>query len=564
MGSAMIELQWLIPGLPFLAALLVHFLSTRLGKRVARLSVGINLLVVGVAAFQLAHYLGCDAGPQWMALGSGWGSVLLDPLSAIMALVVSAISLVVHIYSIRYMVEEPGYGRFFMLLDLMTGSILLMVMAGDLITLLIAWHLIGVALYFLLAHRTESPHAQRYAFWTFITYRLGDLPLVLAAVVLFQAYGVLDFPTLFERITAMPEPRTYMGLPVTGAVALLVALAAFAKSAQFPLHTWLPYTMEGPTPVSALMHAGIVNAGGIIINRFAPVFVHSGEVLHLLFVVGLLTALIGSVLMLTQNDIKKALGYSTMGQMGFMVMETGAGAFALAIFHLIAHGLFKGTLFLGAGNVIGGARRHDGVPNDPLYDFLVERKSAPARLPWLMIAAITLIVPLAILVIAHAWVAQDFFQQQGAIVLLFFGWVAGVQLLFAAYRLDTENPLRMMTLIILSFAVVVVGYVLVGHAFEAFLYPDAAFREALYTAAGIQAVTFDTLVVLLAVLMGLAWGGAYLTHLRREPVEKDSGTAWMVLYSLFSRELYVADVYERITARLLDLSKRLNVGLRWI
>jgi NADH-quinone oxidoreductase subunit L len=253
-----------------------------------------------------------------------------------------------------------------------------------------------------------------------------------------------------------------------------------------------------------------------------------------------------------------------MGQMGFMVMETGAGAFALAIFHLIAHGLFKGTLFLGAGNVIGGARRHDGVPNDPLYDFLVERKSAPARLPWLMIAAITLIVPLAILVIAHAWVAQDFFQQQGAIVLLFFGWVAGVQVLFAAYRLDTENPLRMMTLIILSFAVVVMGYVLVGHAFEAFLYPDAAFREALYTAAGIQAVTFDTLVVLLAVLMGLAWGGAYLTHLRREPVEKDSGTAWLVLYSLFSRELYVADVYERITARLLDLSKRLNVGLRWI
>ncbi|MFN2381734.1 MAG: NADH-quinone oxidoreductase subunit L, partial [Guyparkeria sp.] len=496
-------------------------------------------------------------------LAGGWGSLQLDPLSAIMALVVSGISLVVHIYSIRYMIEEPGYGRFFMLLDLMTGAILLMVMAGDLITLLIAWHLIGVVLYFLLAHNTEPPNAQRYAFWTFITYRLGDLPLVLAAVILFQAYGVLDFPTLFERIAEMPDMRTFMDLPVTGTVAFLVALSAFAKSAQFPLHTWLPYTMEGPTPVSALMHAGIVNAGGIIINRFAPVFVHSGEILHLLFVVGLVTALIGSVLMLTQNDIKKSLGYSTMGQMGFMIMETGAGAFALAIFHLIAHGLFKGTMFLGAGNVIGSARKHDGVPNDPLYDFLVERKSAPARLPWLIIGAVTLIVPLVILVMAHAWVAEDFFQKQGAIVLLFFGWITGVQVLFATHRLDTENPIRMMALIILSFALIVVGYSFVGHSFETFLYPDAAFRDSLYTAAGIDAVTFDMLVVLLAVIVVLGWMGAYLTSVRRQRIDEGRGNSRLMLYSLFSREFYVADVYDRMTVSLLDLSKRLNVWLKW-
>lgn len=559
----MIELQWLIPLLPFVAALLVHLLSGRPGQRVARLSVGLNLVVLILAAYQLFHYIAADAGPQWVALTGGWGSLQIDPLSAIMALVVSGISLVVHIYSVRYMVEEPGYARFFMLLDLMTGSILLMVMAGDLITLLIAWHLIGVMLYFLLGHNTEPPRTQRYAFWTFIAYRLGDLPLVLAAVILFQTYGVLDFPTLFERIAAMPDARTFMDLPVTGSVAFLVALAAFAKSAQFPLHTWLPYTMEGPTPVSALMHAGVVNAGGIIINRFAPVFVHSSEILHLLFVVGLLTALIGSVLMLTQNDIKKALGYSTMGQMGFMVMEAGAGAFALAIFHLIAHGLFKGTLFLNAGSIINAARRHDGVPNDPLYDFLVERKSAPARLPWLMIAAITLIVPLAILMLVHALVAQDFFQQQGAIVLLFFGWVAGVQVLFSAYRLDTENPLRMMALIVLSFAVIVVGYVVVGHTFEAFLYPDAAFRAALYSAAGIHELTFNMLVVLLAIVMVLGWMGAYFTRMRRQPVDEGQGGAWLIMYSLFSRELYVADIYERGTARLLDLSKRLNVWLRW-
>ncbi|WP_019558909.1 NADH-quinone oxidoreductase subunit L [Thioalkalivibrio sp. ALE12] len=559
----MMELQWLIALLPFLAALLVHLLAGRLGHRVAHLSVGINVIVVGIAAFQLAHYIAGDTGPQWMGLANGWGSLQLDPLSAIMALVVAAISLVVHVYSIRYMFEEPGYARFFMLLDLMTGSILLMVMAGDLITLLIGWHLIGVVLYFLLTHNTEPPRAQRYAFWTFITYRLGDLPLVLATVILFQAYGVLDLPTLFDRIAESPDARTAMGLPVTGTVAFLVALAAFAKSAQFPLHTWLPYTMEGPTPVSALMHAGIVNAGGIIINRFAPVFVHSSEVLHLLFIVGLLTAVIGSLMMLSQNDIKKSLGYSTMGQMGFMVMETGAGAFALSIFHLIAHGLFKGTLFLGAGNVIGAARRHDGVPNEPLYDFLVERKSAPARVPWFIIGAVTLIVPLVILVGAHAWVAERFFQQQGAIVLLFFGWITGVQVLFTAQRLDTENPLRMMALIILSFAVIVIGYVLVGHSFEAFLYPDAAFRDALYTAAGIDKLTFDVLVVLLAVVFVLGWIGAYLSRTRQRPMDKLPAGARLMLYSLLSRELYVADVHERVTDRLLALSRRLNIWLRW-
>ena len=559
----MIELQWLIPLLPFVAALLVHLLGGRLGKRVARLSVGLNIVVVAIAIFQLGSYIAGDTGPQWMGLAHGWGSLQIDPLSVIMALVVSGISLVVHIYSIRYMAEEPGYGRFFMLLDLMTGSILLMVMAGDLITLLIAWHLIGVMLYFLLGHNTEPPTAQRYAFWTFITYRLGDLPLVLAAVVLFQAYGVLDFPTLWDRIAAAPDVETFMGLPVTGTVAFLVALAAFAKSAQFPLHTWLPYTMEGPTPVSALMHAGIVNAGGVIINRFAPVFVHSGEILHLLFVVGLITALIGSVLMLTQNDIKKSLGYSTMGQMGFMVMETGAGAFSLAIFHLIAHGLFKGTMFLGAGNVIGEARKHDGVPNDPLYDFLVERKTAPARIPWLIIGVVTLVVPLVILVLAHALVAEDFFQKQGAIVLLFFGWITGVQVLFATHHLETENPIRMMTLIILSFAIIVLGYSFVGHSFETFLYPDEAFRDALYHAAGIDKVTFDVLVVLLALIVVLGWLGAYLTSVQRARGTEGHSNMRLTLYSLFSREFYVADVYDRLACSLLELSKRLNVWLKW-
>ena len=569
----MIELQWLVPLLPLLSAVLVHTLSGSLGKRVAQLSVAFGTLTVLVAAIGLFGYLGHTGGAVWQGgfvpdgseFGgvSGWGSLLHDPLSHIMSLVVAGISLIVHVYSIRYMSEEPGYARFFVLLDLMTASILLMVSAGDLVTLLIAWHLVGVFLYFLLGHNTESKPAQRYAFWTFITYRIGDLPLVLAAVILYQAYGVIDFPTLFARIAENPNATTVFGMPVTTTTALLVAFSAFAKSAQFPLHTWLPYTMEGPTPVSALMHAGIVNAGGFIINRFAPVFVHADGVLHLLFVVGLITALIGSVLMLTQNDIKKSLGYSTMGQMGFMVMECGLGAFSLAIFHLIAHGLFKGTMFLSAGNVIGEARRSDGVPHNPLYTFLVERKPASARLPWLMIGLVTLVVPLAILILAHWFVAADFFQKQGAIVLLFFGWITGVQVLFATHRLDSSNPIRLMVMILLSFALIVVGYTMIGHAFENFLYPDEAFRNAIYHAAGIDTITFDGLVLLLALIVVGGWLASYLKSRNRSLWSARFTGLQLALYSLISREFYVADVYDRLALSLIALSKRLNVMLRW-
>ena len=206
--------------------------------------------------------------------------------------------------------------------------------------------------------------------------------------------------------------------------------------------------MSGPTPVSALMHAGIVNAGGFLINRFAPVYVETGGVLHWILVVGLVTAVLGSLLMLTQNDIKKALGYSTMGQMGFMIMECGVGAFSLAIYHLIAHGLFKGTLFLSAGSVINEARGHDGVPKEDLYTFVVEKKSAKRQQPWLVMAGITVAVPIIILFLAHWMVAQDFFQKQGAIVLLFFGWITGAQLLFATYRMGSQNAWRLVGMVI--------------------------------------------------------------------------------------------------------------------
>lgn len=556
-------LTLLLPALPLLSAMLIALFCRRLGHGAGRLSVVFTTLTFLVAVATLFLHLG-DSHPRLISLGPAWGSLYLDALASVMAALVAGISLVVHVYSLRYMAEEPGYARFYALLDLMTVAILLMVMAGDLITLLIAWHLIGMLLYFLLGHDLARPAAQRYAFWTFFTYRLGDLPLILAAILLYQAFGTFSLPALFQHISAAPATATLWGLPLAPTVGLLVALAAFARSAQFPLHAWLPYTMEGPTPVSALMHAGIVNAGGFIINRFAPVFVHADGVLHLIFAVGLVTALLGSALMLTQNDIKKALGYSTMGQMGFMFVECGVGAFSLAIYHLIAHGLFKGTLFLGAGSMIGSARKQDGVPHDEVYTFVVERKPEGSRQPWLIAAAITVVVPFVILGLSHMMVDGGFVGQQGAIVLLFFGWVTGAQLLFVTYRMRADSPWRMMAMIILSLAVVVAGYTLMEHTFDLFLYPDRALSAAIFQAASIPVTIFEILVTVITVAAVFGWLATFYTDAFGGRRGGPASGLRLALYSLISREFYVSDVSALASQAVLALSKRLNLWVRWL
>ncbi|MFY9974924.1 MAG: proton-conducting transporter membrane subunit [Chromatiaceae bacterium] len=550
----------LMVALPLTAALLGHLLADILGRRVARLSIGLSLGTFVASVALLSRMLG-GVPAATLALADDWG-LLLDPLSSLMAVVVSGISLIVHLFARRYMAEEAGYARFFVLLDLMTAALLVMVSAGDLITLLVAWHLVGVLLYFLLGQDVRSPTAYRYAFWTLLTYRIGDLPLVLAAGLLFHAYGTWSLPEIFAAMAAGPQAQV-LGMPLPEVVGGLIALSAFARSAQFLLHTWLPYTMGGPTPVSALMHAGIVNAGGFLINRFAPVFVHTADVLHWVFLMGLVTAVIGSVLMLAQHDVKKALGYSTMGQMGFMIMECGVGTFSLAIYHLIAHGVFKGTLFLGAGGVIGQARRDDGVPKDELYTFVVERRPARQRRPWLLMAVITLAVPGVILFMTHYLVEQGFFHRQGAVVLLFFGWITGAQLIFTTYRMRTENLARLFTLMLVSFTVVVVGYTLISHAFDLFLYPDPALREGIHAAAGIDPVWFDALVGLVTAVIVLGWLFTYYAEQQGRRGRDSLAGLRRRFYGAISQELLVNDLYGWVSRRMQAGAERLNLWLRW-
>lgn len=263
------QLILLLPLLPILAALTNQLFGKQLGRSVAKISVRAGLISFIIAAVLLGDQL-AESHVTGVHLGNGFAILLADPLSCLMAVLITGISLIVRIYSVKYMAEEDGYGRFFILLDLMVAALLMMGSAGDLLTMLVSWHLVGVVLYFLLSFNLRSATSSRHAFWTLITYRIGDLAMMLAAGILFHTFGTWSLSEIFAEIRATPGVHKYGGFTVEEITGSLVAAAAFARSAQFLLHTWLPYTMGGPTPVSALMHVGIVNAGGFLINRFAP------------------------------------------------------------------------------------------------------------------------------------------------------------------------------------------------------------------------------------------------------------------------------------------------------
>jgi NADH-quinone oxidoreductase subunit L len=556
-------LAYSLPLIMLLSGLAVSLSAPRLGEGVARISVFASALVLVLAGLLFGNQLFAEEA-RLVGVGLTIFNLYVDSLSTLMALLVSGVGLVVHVFSVRYMQDDPAYTRFFLLLDLIIGVILLMVLAGDLLTLLLGWHLLGVCLYFLLGHETRRASATRYAFWTLFTHRIGDLPLLAATALAYHTYGTLSLPELFAKVAETPDATTLLGLPFAETVGVLILVAAFAKSAQFPLHTWLPYTMDGPTPVSALMHAGIVNAGGFLINRFAPIFVHTEGVLLLALAVGLITTVMGSLMMLMQSDIKKALGYSTMGQMGYMVMECGLGAFSLAIYHLIAHGVFKATLFLGSGSVIAKARKDPNIPEGEIYKFMVERKVPKPPLSWVVFAGITITVPLLIVFGAHQIVDEGFLHHQGAMILLLFGWITGAQTLFFVYKLGAERPFRLLFYVILSFALVIMTYVVVGHTFDALLYPDPAFRKALYQAASVDFTWFLAVLVVLVVLISAGWLLIFRSAAAQEPLYRRYRALYYSLYALLSREFYIADLYSRAGEKLLAASRRLNAWLRWV
>ena len=292
-------------------------------------------------------------GPQRTGLVGGDGigfSVWLDALSVTMLLLVSFIGLIVVRYSRHYLAGDPGQPRFVGLLCLALAAVLLLIVAGNLLQFTLAWIATSLALHWLLLFYPDRPAARIAARKKFIASRLGDCCLFGAMLLLYRAFGTLDYAELVHAAQALRAPGGDAG--AASLAACLLAGAALLKSAQFPLHGWLPEVMETPTPVSALLHAGIINAGGFLVLRFAGLMSASGPAMELLVIVGGFTALFGSVVMLTQSSVKVALAYSTIAQMGFMLLQCGLGAFSAAALHIVAHSLYKAHAFLSSGSVI--------------------------------------------------------------------------------------------------------------------------------------------------------------------------------------------------------------------
>ncbi|HWL38287.1 MAG TPA: NADH-quinone oxidoreductase subunit L [Frankiaceae bacterium] len=274
----------------------------------------------------------------------------LDPLSSAFTLLITGVGTLVHVYSIGYMEHDAQRRRFFAYLNLFLGSMLLLVLASNFVVLYVGWELVGVSSYLLIGFWSFKPSAATAAKKAFITNRVGDVGLSLAIVTIFATFGTVGFAEVFERAEALPSGTA------TG-ICLLLLLGACAKSAQFPLHVWLPDAMEGPTPASALIHAAtMVTAGVYLIGRAHPLFEQSQLALNLVTAVGIVTVLIGGVIACVQDDIKKVLAYSTISQIGYMFLGVGLGptAYAIGIFHLLTHGFFKALMFMGAGSVMHG------------------------------------------------------------------------------------------------------------------------------------------------------------------------------------------------------------------
>jgi NADH-quinone oxidoreductase subunit L len=280
--------------------------------------------------------------------------LLIDPLTACLLIVVTTIGLLVHVYSIGYMSHDPGYWRFFAYLNLFMFSMLLLVLADSWLVVFVAWELVGLSSYLLIGFWYRKRSAMLAAKKAFIVNRVGDVGFALGIMAIFINTGAVGEATLNirESIHTLLEAGDANPIPLF-VVALLVFAGAMGKSAQFPLHVWLPDAMEGPTPVSALIHAAtMVNAGVYLVARANPLFASAPDAMVIVAAIGIFTAILAASIAMTQTDIKRVLAYSTLSQLGYMFAALGVGAFTAAIFHLMTHGFFKGLLFLGSGSVI--------------------------------------------------------------------------------------------------------------------------------------------------------------------------------------------------------------------
>ncbi len=373
MNSSMLGLCLLVPLAPLCGAIGAGLFGRVLGRKGSHIVAILGVLVAALVSMDIYDavvihgqkiltpvYTWAESGHLHLEIG-----FLIDNLSATMMVVVSFVSLMVHVYTIGYMADDPGYQRFFSYISLFTFSMLMLVMSNNFLQLFFGWEAVGLVSYLLIGFWYTRPTAIYANLKAFLVNRVGDLGFVLGIGLIYAYCGTLDYGQVFAKAQVLASavlPST--GWSVITVACLCLFIGAMGKSAQFPLHVWLPDSMEGPTPISALIHAAtMVTAGIFMVARTSPLFELSDTALSFILVIGGITALFMGFLGMIQNDIKRVIAYSTLSQLGYMTIALGASAYPVAIFHLATHAFFKALLFLAAGSVILGMHHDQDIRN---------------------------------------------------------------------------------------------------------------------------------------------------------------------------------------------------------
>jgi NADH-quinone oxidoreductase subunit L len=601
-----LDLIWLIPLFPA-AGFLINGLF---GKRMPKAAVGVIAsgavlvsFIFAVGAVNQLHHLPehershvvtvyewINAGSITAATGEparflvNW-AFLLDPLSSVMVLVVTGIGFLIHIYSTGYMWEEDGFYRFFAYLNLFMFSMLTLVLGANYVMMFIGWEGVGLCSYLLIGYYFLKKSAGDAAKKAFIVNRVGDWGLATGILLIFVNFGSMDFVTVGEVIREGVAAGTYtMSQPIFIAIALCLFVGATGKSAQIPLFVWLPDAMEGPTPVSALIHAAtMVTAGVYMVARSNWIYQLAPEAMAVIAIVGALTALFAASIALVQNDIKRVLAYSTVSQLGYMFLALGVGSFVGGVFHLMTHAFFKALLFLGSGSVIH-AMHHE----QDMRKMGALSKKIPITFMTMAIGTVAIagIPPLAGFFSKDEILWQAFSSEHGHILLWVIGAIVAGMTSFYMFRLlfmtffgeshvdhhteahIHESPKRMtVPLMVLAVGSVVAGWIglpawlgtnhfhhWLEPVFEPLQFPGAAAVEPAHHSVALE-------MGLAGVSVAIAVTGllvAYMAYYRRSDLAERVSTQFRGLYTVLANKWYVDELYD---ALFVHRAKDLGRGL---
>ncbi len=584
---------WLVPILPLAGAAINGFF----GRRSSKIAISTVALVFCGAAFALALFLAAGfssaSAPyyydlaHWLRSGSFQVdfSFYLDQLSLVMLLVVTGVGFLIHIYSVGYMWDDDGYYRFMSYLNLFMFFMLTLVLAKNYLVMFIGWEGVGLASYLLIGFWFTKDSAAAAGKKAFIVNRIGDFGFLIALFLMIKHFGSLDFTHIFASVQPLAPETAGAGLLTS--IGLLLMVGAAGKSAQIPLYVWLPDAMEGPTPVSALIHAAtMVTAGVYMVARSSAIFERAPMAMMVVAIIGTLTALFAATIGIAQTDIKKVLAYSTVSQLGYMFMACGVGAFSAGIFHLMTHAFFKGLLFLAAGSVIHGVGGEQDM-----------RKMGGLRtyMPWTFATmGIATLAIAGIPPLAGFWSKDEILWQayNASWVYWLIGVITAFITSFYMFRLmymtfggeyhgaaaqpahghdtrshDTqghghghgephESPLVMLgPLLVLALLSLVGGFVGYGNRFEHFLAPVFQASSAAHEAspeAGKSTLEYLLMVVSVSVA-GLGWFLAYLLYSRVPQLPARIAASLGRLYSAVANKYYIDEIYNVLFVKpLLD------------